>query len=133
MASRKSSSIYQRIRRILESARASIARSVNTTQVAAYWLIGREIVEEEQQGRRRAGYGEALLEDLARRLKADFGPGYSVNNLKFIRQFYLEYPTLMTSREIGYALRSQSETRLMPENKLDAASTANLKGLGHGE
>ena len=88
MASRKSNSIYNRIRQILESARASVARSVNTTQVAAYWLIGREIVEEEQKGHKRAGYGEALLQNLAQRLKADFGAGYSVHNLKFIRQFY---------------------------------------------
>lgn len=116
MAPRKSNSIYLRIRQILESARASVARSVNTTQVVSYWLIGREIVEEEQQGRKRAGYGEALLEDLARRLKADFGSGYSVNNLKFIRQFYLEYPALMSSRDIGYALRSQSAIGLLPAN-----------------
>lgn len=117
MAPRKSDSIYDRIRRILESARSNVARSVNTTQVVAYWLIGREIVEEEQQGQKRAGYGEALLEDLARRIKSDFGSGYSVNNLKFIRQFYSEYPVLMTSRDIGYALRSQSVISLLPANK----------------
>ncbi|MGH7783093.1 MAG: PDDEXK nuclease domain-containing protein [Candidatus Binatia bacterium] len=117
MASRQSNSIYNRIRQILESSRASVARSVNTTQVVAYWLIGREIVEEEQQGRKRAGYGEALLGDLARRLKADFGSGYSVNNLKFIRQFYFEYPGLMSSRDIGYAVRSQFAIGLLPASK----------------
>jgi predicted nuclease of restriction endonuclease-like (RecB) superfamily len=114
MTSQKSSSIYQRIRRILESARTNIARSVNTTQVVAYWLIGREIVEEEQKGQKRAGYGEALLQDLAQRIRSDFGSGYSVHNLKFIRQFYLEYPTLMNPREIGDALRSQSALSLLP-------------------
>jgi predicted nuclease of restriction endonuclease-like (RecB) superfamily len=117
MVSRKSNSIYNRIRQILESARASVARSVNTTQVLAYWLIGREIVEEEQQGRKRAEYGQTLLYDLARRLKAEFGSGYSVNNLKFIRQFYLVYPGLISSRDIGYALRSQSAISLLPESK----------------
>ena len=106
--------LYQRIRQILESARTSVARSVNTTQVVAYWLIGREIVEEEQKGQKRAGYGEALLQDLAQRLKSDFGSGYSVHNLKFIRQFYLEYPTLMNPREIGDAVRSQSAIGLLP-------------------
>ncbi|NJD68379.1 MAG: hypothetical protein C3F12_02550 [Candidatus Methylomirabilota bacterium] len=54
---------YHRIRQILESARAGAARSVNTAQVMAYWLIGREIVEEEQKGHKRAEYGEALLQD----------------------------------------------------------------------
>jgi hypothetical protein len=65
MAPRKSISIYNRIRRILESARTGVARSVNTTQVVANWLVGREIVEEEQRGKKRAGYGEQLLQDLS--------------------------------------------------------------------
>ena len=80
MASRKSSSIYNRIRQILESARAGVARSVNTTQVISNWLVGREIVEEEQKGKRRARYGERLLEDLSARLTADYGSGYSIQN-----------------------------------------------------
>ena len=57
--------LYDRIRSIIESARASAARSVNTTQVAAYWLIGREIVEEEQRGKRRADYGKKIIDNLA--------------------------------------------------------------------
>ena len=116
MAPKESDSIYNRVRRILDSARTSVARSVNTTQVAAYWLIGREIVEEEQKGQKRAGYGEALLQNLAQRLKSEFGAGYSVHNLKFIRQFYLEYPALISSRDIGYALRRQSVIGLLPAN-----------------
>ena len=116
MAPKESDSIYNRVRRILDSARTSVARSVNTTQVAAYWLIGREIVEEEQKGQKRAGYGEALLQNLAQRLKSEFGAGYSVHNLKFIRQFYLEYPVLISSRDIGYALRRQSVIGLLPAN-----------------
>ncbi len=47
--------LYQRIRQILESARVGVARTVNTTQVYANWLIGREIVEEDQRCKRRAG------------------------------------------------------------------------------
>lgn len=116
MTSQKSNPVYRRIRRILESARSSVARSVNTTQVVAYWLIGREIVEEEQKGRKRAGYGETLLQNLAQRLKSDFGAGYSVQNLKFIRQFYLEYPVLMRKGDIGYAVRSQSVFGLPASN-----------------
>ena len=47
--------IYKRIRQILESAQTNAARSVNTSQVVANWLIGHEIVEEEQKGKRHAG------------------------------------------------------------------------------
>lgn len=107
--------LYDRIREILESARASAARSVNTIQVVAYWLIGREIVEEEQQGRRRARYGGRLLAELADRLTGEFGRGYSVYNLKFIRQFYLQYPDLGGRAEIGYAPRSRSEDAAGPD------------------
>ena len=67
MSLKKASPVYERIRQILESARTSAARSVNTAQVMAYWLIGREIVEEEQKGRRRAVYGEMLCLKILRR------------------------------------------------------------------
>lgn len=56
--------LYGRVREILDAARSNIARTVNTAQVIANWLIGREIVEDEQKGKRRAGYGVKLLADL---------------------------------------------------------------------
>jgi predicted nuclease of restriction endonuclease-like (RecB) superfamily len=87
--------LYERIWQILESARTSVARSVNTTQVMANWLIGREIVEEEQRGKRRAGYGEELLKDLSDRLTKDCEKGWSVRNLEYCRNFYVEYPLLI--------------------------------------
>ena len=86
----KISPLYQRIRQVLESARANVARSVNSAQVVANWLIGREIVEEQQRGRHRADYGVRLLSALSERLKRDFGRGYSVDNLEAFRQLYLE-------------------------------------------
>jgi len=79
------------IREILMSARGSALRAVNTTMIVAYWHIGREIVGEEQRGRRRADYGEALLELLSQSLQREFGKGFSVRNLRLIRQFYLVY------------------------------------------
>ena len=90
------STLYHRIRDILESARANIVRTVNTTQVVANWLIGREIVEEEQKGLRRAAYGSAALADLSKHLGQEFGRGYSVDNLEAFRQFYLDYPKLIS-------------------------------------
>ena len=86
--------LYQRIRQILESARTSVARSVNTTQVVANWLVGREIVEEEQQGRSRAAYGEGLLRELAIKLQDEYGNGYGLTNLKLFKKFYLLYGDL---------------------------------------
>jgi predicted nuclease of restriction endonuclease-like (RecB) superfamily len=89
-------SLFARVRGILDGARANLVRTVNTTQVAANWLIGQEIVEEEQHGRRRAGYGARLLSDLSVKLNLEFGRGYSVDNLEAFRQFYLDYPDLIS-------------------------------------
>lgn len=97
------SGIYQRVREILESARSGVARTVNTTQVVANWLIGREIIEEEQRGKERADYGERLIAKLSAKLLAEFGPGYAVRNLASFREFYREYPALI---EISHALRA---------------------------
>lgn len=91
----KTQPVYDRIREILESARANVARSVNTTQVIANWLIGREIVEEEQRGEQRAGYGEALIRELSEQLTREFGKGYSKDNLFCFRRFYQGYPTFI--------------------------------------
>lgn len=100
--------LYQRILDILNAAKIGVSRTVNTTQVVSYWLIGREIVEQEQQGQQRAEYGESLLKDLSRRLTKDVGKGFSLSNLKYIRQFYLGFPNLLIATSISHALRDQS-------------------------
>ncbi len=111
MVKRKESAIYERIREILESARAGVARSVNTTQVMANWLIGREIVEEEQRGKERAGYGQELLRQLSGRLRKEFGAGFSVDSLERFRGFFLQYPILLMG-EKSAALRRISSASI---------------------
>ena len=64
----KNNDVYLRIRQILESARVTAARSVNTAQVMANWLIGQEIVEEEQKGSKRADYGKKLIATLSEQI-----------------------------------------------------------------
>lgn len=83
--------LFARVVDIIRVARGHVTRSVNTAMVQAYWLIGREIVEVEQHGEKRAGYGERLVEGLAKRLTARVGKGFSVPNLRNMRQFYLTY------------------------------------------
>ncbi len=108
--------VFTRIREILESARANIARSVNTTQVVANWLVGREIVEEEQKGQGRAEYGDELLKSLSRQLNNEYGRGFSVSSLQYMRAFFQTYPALL---EKQHALRVES---LHPARK-EAAAT----------
>ena len=83
--------LFGRIVDILEEARSHVARTVNSAMVVAYWLIGREIVEEEQKGQKRADYGKALLQALSRRLSKRYGGGFSVTTLQDCRKFYLTY------------------------------------------
>jgi len=87
--------LYKRIYDILNFARTTISRSVNSTQVVANWLVGREIVENEQRGKYKAGYGERILKELSVLLSKEFGNGYSGTNLRWFRQFYFEYPSLL--------------------------------------
>lgn len=97
--------LLQRIRQIWESARLQAARSVNSALVQANWLIGRQIVETEQGGKSRAAYSSRLLETLSESLERDYGSGFSVTALKYMRMFYLGYPELL---EIRHAVRDES-------------------------
>jgi predicted nuclease of restriction endonuclease-like (RecB) superfamily len=76
---------------MLEEARRAAARSVNAVMTATYFGVGRRLVEEEQRGQARAGYGEALIERLAADLSARFGRGFGRRNLFQMRAFYLAY------------------------------------------
>jgi predicted nuclease of restriction endonuclease-like (RecB) superfamily len=89
--------LLQGVMHLLEEARRSAARSVNAIVTSTYWEIGRRIIEHEQQGKRRADYGEALLARLAADLTGQFGRGFSERNLGKMRLFYLLWkipPTL---------------------------------------
>ncbi|HPC17197.1 MAG TPA: PDDEXK nuclease domain-containing protein [Candidatus Hydrogenedentes bacterium] len=79
---------------VIEAARRSAARSVNCMMTAAYWLIGRRIVEFEQAGAARAEYGEELIERLAADLTARYGRGFSVRNVWLMKAFYLSWQIL---------------------------------------
>lgn len=90
--------LLARIRDIWESARAQAARSVNTAHVCANWLIGQQIVNAEQGGAKRAGYGKALLKELSAQLSSDYGDGFSVSALQYMRAFFLGYPELLAKQ-----------------------------------
>ena len=90
---------------VLSQARKNAKTAVNISMVYAYYEIGRMIVEEEQQGENRAAYGKQLLKELSAYLTENCGKGFSVGNLKNIRQFYKVY----SSDQIGETVFSQFE------------------------
>lgn len=81
------------IAELLEASRRIATRTVNALMTATYWEIGRRIVEFEQRGKKRAEYGEELLQRLAQDLTARFGRGFSYPNVNKFRQFYLALPS----------------------------------------
>lgn len=93
---------------LLQSARAKVVRSVNQTMVFTYFEIGKMIVEEEQDGKKRADYGKAILKGLSTVLSKEFGKGFSVDNLENMRKFYLAYQKSETLSRIS--LKTISET-----------------------
>ena len=86
------SPLFDRVVSILEQARGNVVRAVNSNMVLAYWLIGREIVQEIQGGKGRAKYGEQVVENLSARLTERYGKGFSITNLWDFRQFYMAFP-----------------------------------------
>ena len=84
-------SLVSRVIALIETARQRVATVANVAQVYTNYEIGRQIVEEEQGGKRRADYGKQILIDLSKKLTARFGRGWSEENLKLIRRFYLVY------------------------------------------
>jgi predicted nuclease of restriction endonuclease-like (RecB) superfamily len=84
-------SILSDIVDLLESARRASARTINALMTATYWEVGRRIVEFEQGGKKRAMYAESLLKRLSADLSAQFGRGFSRQNLQQMRQFYTTY------------------------------------------
>ena len=91
---------FSDISKILQEGRNKAHAAVNFAMVETYWNMGRRIVEQEQQGKERANYGEQLLVNLSRYLSSTFGKGFSVANLWNFRQFYLTWP----EEEILYTL-----------------------------
>ncbi len=96
-------SVVSDIINIIEKGRQKAYQAINTSMVEAYWLTGKRIVEDEQQGQSKAVYGDSLLKTLSKKLSEKLGNGYSPANLRNFRQFYQTYPDIQKC----YALRSK--------------------------
>lgn len=84
--------VYIEISSIIYEARNTVYRTANAEMVKAYWQIGRKIFEEEQNGNDRAAYGKEVVKKISKKLINRFGRGFTVTNLKYMRQFYYMFP-----------------------------------------
>lgn len=101
---------------LLESARRTSARAVNTILTATYWEIGRRIIEYEQEGAGRAEYGHQLLKNLSYDLTKNFGRGFSADNLESMRLFYLTYSSTEISETLSRKFdlgKSETSSRIL--------------------
>lgn len=85
------------IKQIVSDARGKAYSAINSAMVEAYWLMGKRIVEEQQQGNERADYGTELLKTLSKELTKEFGKGFSVGSLYYYRQFYVTFPEIFAT------------------------------------
>lgn len=100
-----STNFLQQVCNLLDDARKNVKTAVNLSMVYTYYNIGRMITEEEQKGNDRADYGKYVLKELSLHLVERFGKGFSVTNLKQMRQFYMIY----SKDQIGQTLSDQFE------------------------
>ena len=116
--------LYTEIVQLLETARAKVLTAVNTTMTQTYYQIGKLIVENEQNGYIRAEYGKEALKTLSKQLTEKYGKGFSLTNLKQMRQFYLTYATSL-SDGIGQTLSDQftQEFKNVTQNTPEQIST----------
>ena len=96
---------FDKVLDILKNARKHAKMALNISMVYSYYEVGRMIVEEEQNGEQRAEYGKAILKELSKRLTESLGKGFSVENLKLMRRFYVVY----SKDQIGQKVSAQFE------------------------
>lgn len=89
-------SMVNEIKQLLNESRQKVAIQVNTEMLATYWNVGRIIVEHEQANEYRAAYGKQTLKFLSKELNKEFGKGFSISNLQFMRRFYQTYQIQQT-------------------------------------
>ncbi len=96
--------VVGQIKSILYKARSNVVSQVNGELLKAYWNIGRIVCEYEQSTPERADYGKQIMKNLSKELTREFGKGFSVSNLQFIRRFYLTYSIQQTvSVKLGWS------------------------------
>lgn len=108
-AEKRITALYSRVTSHIEQARNRIQKTVDSEMVKAYWLIGQDIVKEEQHGKERAEYGKTILKNLSAKLQNKYVRGFGVDTLEQARKFYLTYQPLDENKKSD-ALRRKSET-----------------------
>jgi predicted nuclease of restriction endonuclease-like (RecB) superfamily len=122
---------FKGVAALVDAARRSAEKSVNTIMVVTYYEIGRRIVECEQGGEKRAKYGDKLIQGLSEYLTANVGKGYSYDNLKLMRRFYKVYSEYQIGETVFPELESENQTKI--GNQIGETAITELMGTQIGE
>jgi len=104
------------IKQLIEQSRRAAYAAVNSIMIDTYWHIGQRIVEQEQQGEKRAEYGKQIIKMLSKELTSAYGRGWSIRNLQYIRLFYLTYNDLEI---VQSRLRNLTWTHILTTLRVD--------------
>ncbi|MBF6643956.1 MULTISPECIES: PDDEXK nuclease domain-containing protein [Chryseobacterium] len=107
-----SPNLYSSVKHLIENAKNNIVRNINMTMIMTYFQIGEMIVEDEQSGRDRAEYSKETLKNLSKQLTEEFGKGYSVDNLQWMRKFYLTFQKRISSGLIANSEKYETLSRI---------------------
>jgi predicted nuclease of restriction endonuclease-like (RecB) superfamily len=122
------STLFNSVKDIIIQARQRVYRMVNSNLLETYWQIGKQIVEDEQQGKSRADYGKNVLKNLAKQLNVEFGKGFDYTNLTNMRKFYLAFPILdALCQELSWS-HYRLICRLDSEQKIQYYINASIAG-----
>ncbi len=102
--------LYGQVSEIVENARSTAFKQVNLLQIVTNLLVGKRIVEDEQQGNIRAKYGKSVLKQLSLKLTKKYGRGFSVDNLENMRKFYLKFGDRISRAVFERLENSKSES-----------------------
>ncbi len=109
--------ILENIRLLINTAKKSVNRQIDSTMTLTYFLVGRYIVEDEQEGEERAKYAKSTLKFLSENLTKEFGKGFSEDNLENMRKFFIAYKD---NRQVvgilDFMLKSEKSSRILENN-----------------
>lgn len=111
MSIEKTFPLFENIKVLIADTHRYVVKNVNSAMILAYFQIGKMIVEDEQEGQQRAGYAKETILRLSAALNEEFGKGYSVSNLEYMRSFYINYQMRISQSVVGKsqeAVNSQS-------------------------
>lgn len=87
--------LFINIKNLVNQSRNRVYQTINIEMINLYWNIGKMIIDK-QSGNKRTKYGELLIEGISKKLTNTFGKGFSIQNLRRMRQFYMTYPIRST-------------------------------------